>query len=136
MLDALNKLRTQYAAGTKTLPAEVTAARFGLAWRAAIADPDRDRAMRALEVATLFALRRALRNGSVWIEHSLSFRGRQRLFILTLTLRRPLKRPRDQQKLKSSQALARALRAHPAPILALRAGPNRHFLHRNQVHPV
>jgi TnpA family transposase len=34
-----------------------------------------------LEVATLFALRRALRNGSVWIEHSLSFRGRERLFI-------------------------------------------------------
>nr|AFR43888.1 transposase [uncultured bacterium] len=33
-----------------------------------------------LEVATLFALRRAVRNGSVWIEHSLSFRGRARLF--------------------------------------------------------
>jgi hypothetical protein len=28
----------------------------------------------------LFALRRAVRNGSVWIEHSLSFRGRARLF--------------------------------------------------------
>ena len=28
VLDALNKLRTQYAAGTKTLPAEVTAARL------------------------------------------------------------------------------------------------------------
>ena len=81
VLDALNKLRAQYAGGTKNLPAEVTAARLGPAWRAAIADPDRDRAMRALEVATLFALRRALRNGSVWIEHSLSFRGRERLFI-------------------------------------------------------
>jgi len=33
-----------------------------------------------LEVATLFALRRAVRNGSVWIEHSLSFCGRARLF--------------------------------------------------------
>ena len=31
-------------------------------------------------MATLFALRRAVRNGSVWIEHSLSFRGRARLF--------------------------------------------------------
>ena len=38
-------------------------------------------AFRALEVATLFALRRALRNGSAWIEHSLSFRGRERLFL-------------------------------------------------------
>jgi TnpA family transposase len=81
VLDALDKLRTQYAAGIKILPAEVTAARLGPAWRQAIADTDRERALRALEVATLFALRRALRNGSVWIEHSLSFRGRERLFI-------------------------------------------------------
>ena len=29
----------------------------------------------------MFALRRAVRNGSVWIEHSLSFRGRERLFL-------------------------------------------------------
>jgi hypothetical protein len=34
-----------------------------------------------LEVTTLLALRRAVRNGSVWIEHSLSFRGRERLFL-------------------------------------------------------
>ena len=81
VLDALHKLRAQYAAGANSLPAEVTAPRLGPAWREAIADTDRDRAFRALEVATLFALRRALRNGSVWLEHSLSFRGRERLFI-------------------------------------------------------
>lgn len=80
-IDALDRLRTLYAGGTKSLPGEVTAARLGPAWRQAIADVDRERAFRALEVATLFALRRALRNGSVWIEHSLSFRGRERLFI-------------------------------------------------------
>jgi hypothetical protein len=34
-----------------------------------------------LEVATLLALRRALRNGTVWIDHSLAFRSRERLFI-------------------------------------------------------
>jgi hypothetical protein len=54
VLDALAKLRTQYAAGTKILPAEVTAVRLGPAWREAIADTDRERAFRALEVATLF----------------------------------------------------------------------------------
>ena len=81
VLDALDKLRSQYAVGADSLPAEVTAPRLGPAWREAIADTDRDRAFRALEVATLFALRRALRNGSVWLEHSLSFRGRERLFI-------------------------------------------------------
>ena len=50
-------------------------------WSATIAGADRERAFRALEVATLFALRRSVRNGSVWIEHSLTFRGRERLFI-------------------------------------------------------
>ena len=64
VLDALNKLRAQYAAGVHSLPADVTAPRLGPAWRQAIADADRDRAFRALEVATLFALRRALRNSS------------------------------------------------------------------------
>jgi hypothetical protein len=62
VLGALDKLRAQYAASIKGLPAEVTATRLGPAWRAAIADPDRDRAMRALEVATLFALPRAQRS--------------------------------------------------------------------------
>ncbi|ABM96848.1 putative TnpA family transposase (plasmid) [Methylibium petroleiphilum PM1] len=80
-LQALDILRAQYAAGDKTLPVDVTAARLGAAWRQDIADTDRERAFRALEVATLFALRRGLRNGSIWIEHSLSFRGRERLFI-------------------------------------------------------
>lgn len=80
-LDALNKLRTGNAAGAKRLPAGVMAPRLGAAWRESIADPDRERAFRALEVATLLALRRAVRNGSVWIEHSLSFRGRERLFL-------------------------------------------------------
>src|SRR3546814_13093551 len=49
-------------------------------WQVSISSPERERAFQALEVATLFALRRAVRNGSVWIEHSLSFRGRARLF--------------------------------------------------------
>jgi hypothetical protein len=54
---------------------------LGSVWREPIADDDRERAFRALEVATLFALRRALRNGSLWIEHSLSFRSREQIFI-------------------------------------------------------
>jgi hypothetical protein len=38
-------------------------------------------AFRAFEVATLLTLRRALRNGTLWIDHSLAFRSRERLFI-------------------------------------------------------
>src|SRR4030095_13342109 len=53
----------------------------GAVWRDAGSGYDRERAFRALEVATLFALRRSVRNGSVWIEHSLTFRARERLFL-------------------------------------------------------
>ena len=50
-------------------------------WRALLTGADREQAFRAFEVATLLALRRALRNGTVWIDHSLAFRSRERLFI-------------------------------------------------------
>ena len=69
-----------YSDKLRELPVEIIAPRLGSVWSAAIAGADRERAFRALEVATLFSLRRAVRNGSVWIEHSLSFRGRARLF--------------------------------------------------------
>ena len=59
---------------------EVSASRLGRVWSAAIKGEDRDKAMRAMEVATLFSLRRAVRNGSVWVDHSLVFPGRARLF--------------------------------------------------------
>ena len=63
------------------MPDDVAATRLGSVWRDASSRHDRERAFRALEVATLFALRRSVRNGSVWIEHSLNFRGRERLFL-------------------------------------------------------
>ena len=50
-------------------------------WRAVLTAADRERASCAFELATLFGLRRALRNGTVWIEHSLTFRSRERLFL-------------------------------------------------------
>jgi hypothetical protein len=56
---------------------------LGRVWRALLAGADREQAFRALEVATLQALRRALRNGTAWIDHSLVFRNRERLFIPT-----------------------------------------------------
>jgi TnpA family transposase len=80
VIDALGRLRELYRTGARELQDAVPAPRFGAAWRDAISGYDRERAFRALEVATLFALRRSVRNGSVWIEHSLTFRGRGRLF--------------------------------------------------------
>jgi TnpA family transposase len=83
VVQALLQLHSLYAAGERSLPAAKTesAAGFGRVWSAEICSVDREWAFRALEVATLFAWRRAVRNGSVWLEHSLSFRGRDRLFL-------------------------------------------------------
>ena len=80
VLIALNQLLKLYADKAWELPVEITAPRLGRVWSAAIAGEDRDKAMRAFEVATLFSLRRAVRNGSMWVDHSLVFRGRARLF--------------------------------------------------------
>jgi TnpA family transposase len=80
VLIALNQLLKLYADKARELPIEISAPKLGSVWSAAIAGDDRDKAMRALEVATLFCLRRAVRNGSAWVDHSLVFRGRARLF--------------------------------------------------------
>ena len=82
-IEYLAKLQALYLKGSRKPPVEVVAPSLGMIWQVSISSPDRERAFQALEVATLFALRRAVRNGSVWIEHSLSFRGRARLFSRT-----------------------------------------------------
>ena len=51
------------------------------AWRDLIEGDDRVRAMRALEASAIMGLRKGLRGGSVWINHSLSFRERDQLLI-------------------------------------------------------
>ena len=80
VLAALQRLKELYEHGVKELPVS-TSIDFGKVWRALLSGADRERAFRAFEVATLLSLRRALRNGTVWIAHSLAFRSRERLFI-------------------------------------------------------
>jgi len=76
----LLKLQALHLKGSRNMPVDVLAPSLGGVWQAAISSPDRELAFQALGVATLFALRRAVRSGSVRIEHSLSFRGCARLF--------------------------------------------------------
>lgn len=83
VVEAMALLRTLYEHDSRSLPTDVSI-RLGVVWGALLAGDDRERALRAFEVATLLALRRALRNGTVWIEYSLSFRSRERLFISAL----------------------------------------------------
>jgi TnpA family transposase len=80
LLTSLQQLNAHYDAGTYTLPVG-TDLSLGRVWRKSLKDDDRAKAFAAAEVGTLLNLRRALRNGSVWIDHSLSFRSRESLFI-------------------------------------------------------
>ncbi|MDF6609538.1 Tn3 family transposase, partial [Escherichia coli] len=50
-------------------------------WRDMVNGEDRKRAMRAMEACAMMGLRRGLRRGTVWINHSLSFRERDQLLI-------------------------------------------------------
>jgi hypothetical protein len=80
VLAAITLLKDRYKQWAQELPKD-TEVDFGSVWRAQLSGADRELAFRAFQVATLLALRRALRNGTVWIDHSLAFRSRERLFI-------------------------------------------------------
>jgi len=80
VLAAMQTLKALYEHGARELPTTISI-EFGKVWRARLSGTDREQAFRAFEVATLLALRRALRNGTEWVDHSLAFRSRERLFI-------------------------------------------------------
>ena len=62
---AMTLLQGLYAQNQRQLPADISL-EFGSVWDAAVKDDNRERAFKALEVATLSGVHRALRNGSVW----------------------------------------------------------------------
>jgi TnpA family transposase len=80
LLMALSALRALYARRARQLPAAIDAS-FAPRWAELIGGVDRQRALRAFEAATLFALRKALRNGAVWVAHSLAYRRRTAMLI-------------------------------------------------------
>ena len=80
LLASLQQLNTLYERGKHALPVSSDLS-LGRVWRKSLKDDDREKAFAAAEVGTLLNPRRSLRNGSVWIDHSLSFRSRESLFI-------------------------------------------------------
>jgi hypothetical protein len=73
-------LHNLYARKANWLPNRV-AVRFGRAWQPVLEGQDRKRALAAFEWGTLFALRVALRNGSVFLDHSFAFRSQATMLI-------------------------------------------------------
>jgi TnpA family transposase len=80
VIEALALLRDLYASKSVELPQNTTI-QLGRAWQRMIDNEDRNQALLAFEWATLFALRVALRNGSVYVEHSFDFRSQATLLI-------------------------------------------------------
>ncbi|CAJ3199676.1 transposase Tn3 family protein [Burkholderia pseudomallei] len=80
VIDALEVLRTVYVCGERELPVDVPV-QIGRAWQRIVEEEDRVRALLAFEWATLSALRVALRNGSVFVDHSFAFRSQATLLI-------------------------------------------------------
>lgn len=80
VIEAMEVLRKLYARRADWLPDKVTI-RLGRAWQPALEGQDRKRALAAFEWGTLFALRVALRNGSVFLDHSFAFRSQAAMLI-------------------------------------------------------
>ncbi|MFZ6682218.1 Tn3 family transposase [Undibacterium sp. Tian12W] len=76
----LTKLQDLYAGKVTELP-EGQAYETDRAWQKLVNSSDRKQAFKALEAATMLGLRRGLRNGSVWVPHSASYRGREHTLI-------------------------------------------------------
>ena len=76
----LGKLKELYAGKITELPTDQEFA-TDKAWSDLVNEPDRKRALRALEAATMMGLRKGLRRGSVWVSHSLSYRERDQMLI-------------------------------------------------------
>ncbi|CAG9184814.1 Tn3 family transposase ISBusp1 [Cupriavidus laharis] len=80
VIEAMEVLRKLYARRADWLPDRVMV-RLGRAWQPALEGLDRKRALAAFEWGTLFALRVAMRNGSVFLDHSFAFRSQAALLI-------------------------------------------------------
>ena len=80
VLQAMNALRHVYQSKVYRLPTG-RQLELGRIWRDLLIGEDRNRALQAAELATLLGLRRALKNGSVFIAHSFSYRNRESMLI-------------------------------------------------------
>jgi TnpA family transposase len=79
----LEALRTLEASSAKQLPIGFDATIADRAWQPLLNDDDRVLALGALRAATLTSMRKGLRAGRLWIDHSWDYRNREALLIPT-----------------------------------------------------
>ncbi|QNK67157.1 Tn3 family transposase [Variovorax sp. PAMC26660] len=63
------------------LPADFSLPDVGPAWRELVRDADPKRGLQAFAACTMMSMRKSLRSGAAWIDHSLSFRSRDQMLI-------------------------------------------------------
>ena len=69
------------ALGAKEIPQDFELPPVGAAWNTIISDLDPQSRYRAFEASTMMALRKSLRRGSAWVNHSISFRARESMLL-------------------------------------------------------
>jgi TnpA family transposase len=79
-LRALALLRDVYSTKNPRLPKNADGS-FAPRWRDVIEQPDRARALRGFEAATLESLRNGLRSGTIWAPDSIEHRNKDEIFI-------------------------------------------------------
>lgn len=113
---AIEVLREVYENKATVLPAETTLEVRPM-WRAQVDDPDRGKALRALEASTLLGLSRGLRRGSLWSKDSIEFRS------LDVILISPVRWKKDRGRLYKRLGVTESADAFCEPILEnLKAG--------------
>ena len=69
------------ASGAKEIPQGFDLPPVGAAWNMIVSDLDPQSRYRAFEASTMMALRKSLRRGSTWVNHSITFRARESMLI-------------------------------------------------------
>jgi hypothetical protein len=69
------------ALSTKEVPQDFELPPVGAAWTAIVSDLDPQSRYRAFEASTMMALRKSLRRGSAWVNHSIAFRARESMLL-------------------------------------------------------
>jgi TnpA family transposase len=69
------------ALGAKEIPKDFELPPVGAPWNMIVSDLDPQSRYRAFEASTMMALRKSLRRGSAWVNHSISFRARESMLL-------------------------------------------------------
>jgi TnpA family transposase len=84
LIHSLNELQVYYREGWLDLH-QGAIVPYARAWQRLVDQPDREAALGAFEAATLWGIRKGLRNGSLFLSYAREYRGKERLLLPAIT---------------------------------------------------